>query len=191
MSFKGLSGKGAIYTRWGRNSCPNTNGTELVYSGRAGGSFFRGGGAQLLCLPDNIDYLNETAGSGVSGRSEIYGTAYEFGGNIRFPHSSLQGHNVPCAVCYISTRTSVLMIPAKTQCPLSWTREYYGYLTTDRATFHRQTFQCVDSSPEAVPGGGSDFHSARFVYTSAHCHQDLACPPYEPNRILSCTVCTK
>lgn len=82
------------------------------------------------------------------------------------------------------------MIPAKTQCPLSWTREYYGYLTF--GVHFRQKFECVDSSPEAVPGSDStNFNSALIVYASASCSQGLACPPYEANRILSCSLCTK
>ena len=31
---------GATYTRWGRTSCPNITGTSLVYSGRAGKSWY-------------------------------------------------------------------------------------------------------------------------------------------------------
>ena len=31
---------GATYTRWGRTLCPNITGTSLVYSGRAGKSWF-------------------------------------------------------------------------------------------------------------------------------------------------------
>ena len=50
---------GVVYTRWGKTSCPNITGTELVYAGRAGGSWFRhtGGGANYLCMPNDPDYL--------------------------------------------------------------------------------------------------------------------------------------
>ena len=35
-------------------------------------------------------------------------------------HSELvDDHNVPCAVCYASTRVAVTMIPAKTQMPFN------------------------------------------------------------------------
>ena len=49
---------GATYTRWGRTSCPNTAGTSLVYSGRAGNTYFtaKGGGANYQCLPNNPEY---------------------------------------------------------------------------------------------------------------------------------------
>ena len=39
-------------------------------------------------------------------------------------------------ICNASTRAAMIMIPAKTQCPSSWTREYhdsnYGYLMTEQ-----------------------------------------------------------
>ena len=56
---------GTIYTRWGRTTCPIDQGTELVYSGRAGGSHYNehGGAADLLCLPDDPEY--SIYGSGV------------------------------------------------------------------------------------------------------------------------------
>ena len=36
------------------------------------------------------------------------------------PFSAVQDHNVPCAVCYASTRVAITMILAKTQCPSTW-----------------------------------------------------------------------
>ena len=163
------------------------NGTELVYAGRAAGTHYntQGGGANKLCLPEDPDYLTETAG--FSGSSVIWGAEYEFGGKV---HSGLADYNIPCAVCYVSTRASILMIPAKSQCPLSWTREYYGYLTAEYDSYHRSSFECVDSSPEAIPGSSSHLNGALFYYVGATCN-GLDCPPYENNRILSCTVCTK
>ena len=48
-----------MYVRWGRTTCPVNHSTELVYSGRAGGSSYNshGGATNYLCLPDNPDYL--------------------------------------------------------------------------------------------------------------------------------------
>ena len=163
-------------------------GTELIYAGRAGGTNFntQGGAANRLCLPEDPDYLTEMAG--FSGQSIIHGAEYQFGGNL---HSSLEDYNVPCAVCYVSTRTSVLMIPAKTQCPSSWTREYYGYLTAEYDHSHyRSSYECLDSSPEFIPDISSNLDGALFYYVGGNCN-GLACPPYESNGILSCTVCTK
>ena len=42
--------------------------------------------------------------------------------------SRLYDQHVPCAVCHVSTRAAVLMIPAWLHCPSQWTLEYTGYL---------------------------------------------------------------
>jgi hypothetical protein len=85
------------------------------------------------------------------------------------------------------------MIPAKTVCPPSWTREYYGYLTTNYDGHRRSSYTCLDNIPEGVPGtelANSTTATAFFYYTITTC-SGLSCPPYENNRILSCVVCTK
>ena len=106
---------GVTYTRWGKSSCPNVAGTELVYTGRAGGSHSledTGGGVNFQCMPLDPQYTLSTQ-SGVIGHTYIYGTEYNL------PLQGSHRHNVPCAVCYVSTRETVLMIPAKTSCPTS------------------------------------------------------------------------
>ena len=67
---------GAVYVHWGRTVCPSDQGTELVYSGRAGGSPWsqQGGGANHLCLPDDPDHLQYQ--SGRQGYSNLYGVEY-------------------------------------------------------------------------------------------------------------------
>ena len=181
------SATGTTYTRWGKTSCPSDNGTEHLYAGKAGGtgSDRSGGGVEKLCLPDDPDYLPGTTGF----------TAYAFiqGGEYQFdngPERRVHDHNVPCAVCYVSTRATAVMIPAKTECPSSWTREYYGYLTSERDGHYRSSFTCVDVNPESVPGSSADTNGALFYYSFSTCN-GLDCPPYENNRILSCVVCTK
>ena len=52
----------------------------------------------------------------------MYGVEYEQ------PIGDNDDDDVTCAVCYVSTRETELMLPAKTSCPDTWTREYYGYL---------------------------------------------------------------
>ena len=120
---------GVVYTRWGKTRCPNVSGTELVYAGRAGGTGYqhRGGAANYLCMPDNPDYLRYRPG--VQGYSYVYGAEYQ---TISGPLSAVDEHNVPCAVCYTPTRAAVMKIPAKTQCPLSWTLEYSGYTSCQK-----------------------------------------------------------
>ena len=90
---------GATYTRWGNTTCPTGQGTELVYAGRAGGTHWqhKGGAANHICLPDDPNHLQYQ--SGVQGYSYVAGVEYYY-----FSHPSLysvNGHNVPCAVCYM------------------------------------------------------------------------------------------
>ena len=122
---------GVTYVRWGKSSCPDVTGTQLLYAGRTAGTFFNenGGGSNYLCMPETPQYtLSHKPGS--QSHSEIHGTEYE--GPVRV---GAQDHNVPCAVCSASTRVGMLMIPARTSCPTGWTREYYGYLMSQATIF--------------------------------------------------------
>ena len=101
---------GVVYTRWGKSTCPSVSGTTLVYAGRAGGTWWqhKGGAANYLCMPDDPDYLSYR--SGVQGYNYVYGTEYQTNPG---PLQAIHDHNVPCAVCYASTRVAVTMIPLK------------------------------------------------------------------------------
>ena len=185
----GPSSGGVVYTRWGRTTCPDTPGTELVYAGRAGGSHHsaQGGAANHLCLPENPDYLQYIPG--VQGISPVFGVEYETYPSGA-PLYSVYEHKAPCAMCFTSARVAVLMIPAKTQCPPSWTLEYTGYLMTEYKGHHRSMFECIDKDPESVPGIAADTDPILFYHTEATC-SELPCPPYHPEKELTCVVCTK
>ena len=180
---------GVVYTRWGKTSCPNVSGTELVYAGRAGGTYFnhKGGAVNYLCMPDDPDYLHYQ--SGVQGYSYVHGAEYQtYSGQ---PLSAFHDHNVPCAVCYASPRVAVTMIPAKTQCPLTWTLEHSGYLmSASRSWSDRTMYVCIDKNPDSVPGSASSTDGALFYHVEANCN-GMACPPYNPQKELICAVCTK
>ena len=182
---------GVTYTRWGKSSCPNNTGAELVYSGQLGGTNWnvRGGSAENVCLPDDPEYLNETAGVTIPYYSIVQGSEYElFDG----PIGNVSNYKVPCAVCYVPTRSTSIMVPAKLTCQPSWTREYYGYLTTEHDTHHRSSYTCIDNPPEIIPVFRR-IHSdglLLLLHTVTDC-LGLQCPPYENLRLLSCTVCTK
>ena len=187
--IQGLPGPraaGVTYTRWGRTTCPGVSGTELVYAGRAAGSSWdhKGGAADYICLPSDPDYLTEK--NGVQGASPLHGAEYE----DSVPLRHLNNHNVPCAVCFVSTRAAMLMIPAKTQCPTSWTLEYMGYLMTEYYNHHRRMFACVDKDSESVPGGDGSQNGALFYHVEATCN-GILCPPYDTEHELTCAVCTK
>ena len=164
------------------------------YTGRTGGSRWHqrtGGGVNYLCMPEVPDYLRYQAG--VQGHSLVYGTEYQ---TYRLgPLASVHNHNVPCAVCHTSTRAAVVKIPAKTQCPQTWTLEYSGYLMsayggTVHGEHYRTMFECVDKDPDSLPGSAANTDGAQFWHTEATCN-GLPCPPYDPQKELTCTVCTK
>ena len=183
----GPSSGGVVYTRWGRTACPDTPTTELVYAGRAGGTMrtIQGGGANYLCMPESPDYLQYIPG--VQGRSAVWGTEYKPHGG---PLNSVHNHDVPCAMCATSAREMVVMIPAKTRCPPSWTLEYTGYLMTAASGHYRSMFECIDKDPECIPGSAADTAPALLYHTEVTCGT-LPCPPYDPQKELTCVVCTK
>ena len=183
---------GVTYTRWGKTTCPDVSGTQLVYAGRTGGSWYghTGGGANYLCMPDNPEYGRYTPG--VQGWSPIFGTEYQ---TQNQPLAQTNHHNVPCVVCDVSTRERVLMIPARLTCPDTWTQEYTGYLMSTshhygRTNHYRTSFECVDGDPDSIPGTAANMNGARFFHTEASCN-GMPCPPYDPQKELTCVVCTK
>jgi len=181
-----------VYTRWGRTVCPSTPGTQLLYAGRVAGSHHteRGGGANHICLPEQPQFSTYTAGT-QGGRAYLYGAEYQTTGPEIGPLRSVHDHNIPCAVCYASTRETVVMIPARLSCPSSWTREYYGYLMADHIGHQRTTFECVDRNPESIPGSRADTNGALFYHVEVKCSVGIPCPPYDTQKEVTCVVCTK
>ena len=184
----GTNSGGVAYTRWGRTECPSVEGTQLLYAGRLGGTHhdLKGGAANDLCMPEDPEY-SELYAAGVQGTSLVMGAEYEAGGG---PLQAFNKHNIPCALCYVSARNTVVMLPAKRQCPSSWTLEYNGYLMTHAHSQNRGMFECIDSNPESIPGSAADENAVEFYHIEAAC-RGLPCPPYEPQKELVCVVCTK
>jgi hypothetical protein len=123
----------------------------------------------------------------------MHGSEYQFNEGPQ----SLTGvyqYNVPCAVCYVPTRAATIMIPAKITCPLSWTREYSGYLTSEgedsSSGNYRSSYNCIDANPDIIPSSSANTNGALFQFVQSTCN-GFDCPPYEEDRILSCVVCTK
>ncbi|CAH1277243.1 COL6A5 [Branchiostoma lanceolatum] len=181
---------GAVYTRWGRKTCPS--GATTVYSGVAGGEHYTnpGGGTNYQCLPTNPQWGRYQDGH-QGGNAYMYGAEYEVFTNIPFGSNALGQHDVPCAVCYVPTRGSKLMIPARNTCPTGWTQEYHGYLMAgDHTHPGAKEYVCVDEQPETVPGGHANHNGALFYKVEAVCGS-LPCPNYVNGRELTCAVCTK
>ena len=80
-------------------------------------------------LPLDPNYLKYQPGLHTDS-SHMYGAEYQYT-NAIVPNS--HDTDVHCAVCYVPTRTTLYMIPAKYTCPKGWTTEYYGYLMAERS----------------------------------------------------------
>ena len=181
---------GVTYVRWGRTTCPNTTGTELVYAGRAAGSHYqqKGGTNDYLCLPEEPQYL--TYRPGVQEYSPLHGTEYETWSDNQLLNN-VNNHNVPCVVCHTTLRGSLLMIPARISCPRTWTLEYSGYLMTEYKNHGgRTSVECIDKDPETVHGEVANTNGALFHFIEATCN-GIECPPYDAEKELTCAVCTK
>ena len=176
--------------RWGRTTCPNTTGTELVYTGRAAGSHYShsGGGSNYQWIvedPANFDF-----GAGTVDHSYMYGAEYQIGGNIPSSNLPLYDHDDPCSVC-VASRNTVFMISGKYTCPQNWVREYHGYLMAEYYGHKsRSTFKCVDVAPETITGGHANHNGALFYHVEPRCGS-LPCPPYDQQKEMTCAVCTR
>ena len=149
---------------------------------------YHGGGCNFLCLPYNPVYDKYI--SGWQGTAAIYGTEYE---SSYFPgFSHLHNHGAPCAVCYVRSHGSQLMVPATNKCPSGWTREYRGYLMTSHYGHkHASEFVCIDADAEVVQGSHRDTDGALLYFVQSSCGHGLPCKPYISGQELTCVVCTK
>ena len=190
--------KTASYIRWGRTTCPG-NGSESVYDGFAAGSHYthKGGASSMLCLPKDPDWdagktNDATAGSGGTGL--IYGTEFEDGSgrNDKLFGESHYQRDVPCVVCDVTKRSTVLMIPGRSKCYPGWTLEYAGYLMSGHYEHAGATdYYCVDKDPQDLPDGTTNENGHLLYFVEARCVASLRCPPYVSGREFQCVVCTK
>ena len=95
-----------------------------------------GSGSNFHCMPHDPEYMNTMIGPDTD-RGLIFGTEYQGNPDEIFDMDNMVGvtfvgQNVPCSVCE-SNATSMFMLPARTTCPVDWTREYWGYLVSERS----------------------------------------------------------
>ena len=168
--------------------------------GYASGSKYNqaGNGGNYLCLPEEPQWKNYLEGhqshtgrlSGVeyelfnsgSARNNIFSEANNGG-------ADLVNNPAPCAVCYVQSRSTVLMIPARTQCPDGWNVEYAGYLVSNHYTHKRSSFVCLDEVPEVATGAKAQ-SQALFYPVEVECGT-LPCSLYVNGREITCVVCSK
>ena len=51
-------------------------------------------------------------------------------------------------------------------------------------------YECVDKNPDSVPGSAPSTDRALFHHVEASWN-GMLCPPYDPQKELTCAVCTK
>ena len=140
-----------------------------------------------LCLPLNPKY--DKYKDGWQSGGYVYGTEYEVSDNVIFKKN--HNYEAPCAVCFVKSRGTVLMRPARNDCPSGWTEEYHGYLMTEHRGHKKQRdFICVDENAESVPGTSANKDGALLYPVQGHCGA-LPCKPYVAGREFTCAVCTK
>ncbi|XP_069138923.1 short-chain collagen C4-like [Argopecten irradians] len=181
--------KGVVYVRWGRKDCRG-NGTELVYSGFAGGSNYQhtGAAAEYVCLPPDPLW-------GPHKDISSYAPAFMFGAEYEDPDlfgMPNRNEEVPCAVCRSTSFSTSIMIPARTTCYPGWEEAYTGNLAGgyyDHAA--SSEYVCVDEHPQTLIGGGTTDDNGKLFYQVRTRCGSLKCPPYEEDKVLSCVVCLK
>ena len=97
---------------------------------------------------------------------------------------------VQCAMCHVSRRSSVVMIPASLTCPELWTVEYGGYLMSSYANAFRRSAVCVDRDPDSAACGDGRGDGNRALFY----HMEAGYPGlehYDPEKELTCVVCSK
>ena len=179
---------GAVYTRWGMNSCPQES--TVVYSGFIAGTGSRipGGAAQYLCIPmepEYSEYIPKTQSNSILQTAELQTPSKSV------PASHRQYLNTPvCAMCQSFRRVSQFMFPARLSCPNGWRKEYDGYLMTAKGTDRRTEYICVDSGPEGLQDTTMNVHGTGLypVETISKTHVPDA---YKEGKELTCSICSK
>ena len=162
------------YIHWGLSTCPSN--AEVLFSGFAAVGRERRG--SLLCIPSTPN-LPSQLGS-------IPEEHVTFIAPVRFIDTDNDEMILPCTLCFITTRATVIVLPGIT-CPNGFSEQYRGDLITDLN--NGSQYICVNSSltqriqwqPNTNP----------LSTTEVDCPSGVeACNAYTPGQQLSCVVCT-
>ena len=155
----------------------------------------QGGAANYLCMPLEPLYSKPPT-PGYHSTTTLFGVEYGHVEDLfaRFPGRGpeISYHGVPCAVCRVEQRGSLMMIPARNVCPSRlWTREYHGYLMTDTSNSTRPEYICVDADATGanVIQKRRLARKALLASVKGQCGV-LPCSKYRQDWELTCAVCT-
>jgi len=186
----------AVYTRWGKSSCPDNGNTTQVYNGYIGNSFHthQGGGSNYVCLPTKPKYQNSDPHSNVENRGYIHGVEFELGDSNIFDTKGVTGQyfDAFCSVCESKHKYNSLMIPGTNVCPVGWKREYYGYLMAQKKYLKRTEFICVDHKPDLTVGTENWGKGAFLHFVETRCGV-LPCRKgmYQDYLEMTCVMCSR
>ena len=81
------------------------------------------------------------------------------------------------------------MIFASVDCPHTWTREYYGYVTSEDSGYDRPTVACGHNQVDSLPASsGIINYTTPLDHVNAVCHYGLSYPPYYNYKELNCVM---
>ena len=161
-----------------------------------------GGGSNYLCLSEEPQWRRRSNYRDVS-TGWIYGVTYALAGDhasffstVHTGGRQLNDNPVPCAVCYVSRRSTSVTMPASTNCPVGWTQEYGGYVMSEHSAGgdfqprHATTYICVDQAPEIATEASNHPGHTWLLIVRAGCGA-LPCSKYPEGWELACVVCSK
>lgn len=153
-----------------------------------------GGGSNYLCLPEQPKYNKYDTTKNSKNRAYMYGTEFELGDSAIFDTSVKSGQyfDALCSVCEVKSRSNSIMVPATTECPAGWRREYHGYLMAQKSYLKRTEYICVDHQPDLTIGTENWGKGALLHFVETRCGI-LPCNSgqYQEYWELSCAVCTR
>ena len=171
------------YIRWGNTTCPYGAGT--VYQGAAAGGDHghSGSPANMMCLPPDPKRFPDNPSQ--SGTYYAYGVEYEVSGQL----NHADDRNMPCAVCEVTGKSTMLMIPSHYQCPTGWRMEYNGYIMAGHyGNSGSSMYNCIDKHLQQISGSGGN-HGGHQLYTIYAVSGQFL--PYIGSYAMTCVVCTK
>ena len=193
VSLQGLHDSRVItFIRWGHLECPPTPGTTKVYHGFGAGTYHTNNTPtpSSLCLPASYQHVRYNITNSLYGDTKVFMVhGIEYNTFILDRH----GKGVGCALCKTTSRSTVLMIPATDRCnnttptDNSWTKEYDGYLM--QASGAGSDYYCVDYNMRLFYDPQQISEVSTFSHVAAG-NDGPQVSSYNPQRVLSCVVCT-
>ncbi|GFY62434.1 uncharacterized protein TNIN_360521 [Trichonephila inaurata madagascariensis] len=183
------------YIQWGNNNCTGQK-TVVLYEGFVISSSEEGigGTAQYECAPKSpqkgYDLSEKHRRSHLAGirYTKLEKKANPFKGNQA---KKISEKGVSCAKCYSPESAAVVMFAAVSECPLTWSAMYSGYLMSARSGGHTTQYICVDDNPSAPYNMEPEEKSKdTLALTVIQSSGALPSETYTPGALIRCIVCS-